>query len=40
VLGVEHPVIESVDLEPDGRDGEVLVARVRPKPGVARRCSR
>ena len=40
MLGVEHTVIESVDLEPDGRDGEVLVARVRPKAGVARRCSR
>lgn len=40
VLGVEHTVIESVDLEPDGRGGEVLVARVRPKAGVARRCSR
>jgi hypothetical protein len=24
VLGVEHPVIESVELESDGRDGEVL----------------
>ena len=40
VLGVEHTVIESVELESDGRDGEVLVARVRPKAGVARRCSR
>ena len=40
MLGVEHTVIESVELEPDGRDGEVLVARVRPKAGVARRCSR
>jgi transposase len=40
VLGVEHTVIESVELESDGRGGEVLVARVRPKAGVARRCSR
>ena len=28
VLGVEHTVIESVELESDGRGGEVLVARV------------
>ena len=27
-------MIESVDLEPDGRGGEVLVARVRPKAGA------
>jgi transposase len=40
VLGVEHTVIESVELEPDGRGGEVLIASVRPKAGVARRCSR
>jgi transposase len=40
VLGVEHTVIESVELESDGRGGEVLVASVRPKAGVARRCSR
>jgi transposase len=40
VLGVEHTVIESVELEPDGRGGEVLVAVVRPKAGVARQCSR
>jgi transposase len=40
VLGVEHTVIESVDLESDGRGREVLVARVRPKAGVASRCSR
>ena len=40
VLGVEHTVIESVDLEPDGRGGEVLVAQVRPKAGMAWRCSR
>ena len=40
VLGVEHTVIEWVDLEPDGRVGEVLVAQVRPKAGVAWRCSR
>ena len=37
---VEHTVIESVELEPGGRGGEVLVARVRPKAGAARRCSR
>jgi transposase len=40
VLGVEHTVIEWVDLEPGGRGGEVLVAQVRPKAGVACRCSR
>jgi hypothetical protein len=40
VLGVEHTVIESVGLEPDGRGGEVFVAVVRPKADVARRCSR
>jgi transposase len=40
VLGVEHTVIESVDLETDGRGGEVLVARVRVKTGAASRCSR
>jgi transposase len=40
VLGVEHTVIEWVDLEPDGRGGEVLIAQVRPKAGVAQRCSR
>jgi transposase len=40
VLGVEHTVIEWVDLESDGRGGEVLIAHVRPKAGVARRCSR
>ncbi len=40
LLGVEHTVVESVDLEV-GRDGvEVLVARVRPKAGAASRCSR
>ncbi len=33
-------MIESVDLEPDGRGGEVLIARVRPKGGVGSRCSR
>jgi len=40
VLGVEHTVIESVELESDGRGQEVLVARVRVKAGAARRCSR
>jgi transposase len=40
VLGVEHTVVESVELESDGRGGQVLVASVRPKAGVARRCSR
>ena len=30
VLGVQHTVIESVELETDGRGEEVLVARVRP----------
>jgi hypothetical protein len=33
VLGVEHTVIEWVDLEPSGRGGEVLIAQVRPKAG-------
>jgi transposase len=40
VLGVEHTVIESVDLQSDGPGQEVLVARVRVKAGAARRCSR
>ena len=40
MLGVEHTVIESVDLEPDGRGGEQLVARVRPRGGQGSRCSR
>ena len=40
VLGVEHTVIESVELETDGRGQELLVARVRVKTGAARRCSR
>jgi transposase len=40
VLGVEHTVIESVELETDGRSGQVLVAQVRPKVSAARRCSR
>ena len=40
VLGVEHTVIESVDLETDGRGQEVLVARARVKASAARRCSR
>jgi len=40
VLGVEHTVIESVDLEPGGLGGEVLVAQVRPKASAVRRCSR
>ena len=40
MLGVEHTVIESVELESDGRGQEVLVARVRVKAGAARRCSR
>jgi transposase len=40
VLGIEHTVIESVELETDERGAEVLVASVRPKAGAARRCSR
>ena len=40
LLGVEHTVIESVELEPDGRGGERLVARVRPKAAYRSRCSR
>ena len=35
VLGVEHAVIESVDFEQGEGGGEVLVARVRVKAGVA-----
>jgi hypothetical protein len=37
------PELETImagTVELDGRGGEVLVARVRPKAGVARRCSR
>jgi transposase len=33
-------MIESVDLQPDGRGQEILVARVRVKAAAARRCSR
>ena len=33
VLGVEHTVIESVELETDQRGQELLVARVRVKTG-------
>jgi transposase len=33
-------VIESVDLETDGRGQELLIAQVRVKAGAARRCSR
>ena len=40
VLGVEHTVIESVDLATDGRGQELLIAQVRVKAGAARRCSR
>ena len=40
VLGVEHTVIESVELEAGQRSEEVLVARVRVKAGAAGRCSR
>jgi len=40
VLGVEHTVVESVELESDGRGGEVLVVSVRPTAGLTRRCSR
>ncbi len=39
VLGVEHTVVESVDLEGEGPDA-VLVARVRVRAGQASRCSR
>ncbi len=39
MLGVEHTVVESVDLGGD-RQGEVLVARCRVKAGQASRCSR
>ena len=35
MLGVEHTVIESVELETDGRGREVLVAQVRVKAGAA-----
>jgi transposase len=40
VLGVEHTVIESVELETGERGEEVLIARVRVKAGAAQRCSR
>jgi transposase len=39
VLGVEHTVIESVELEPEG-GAEVLVARVRPTRSRRGRCGR
>jgi transposase len=39
LLGVEHTVIESVELEGDGAE-EVLVARVRPTRARCSRCSR
>lgn len=39
LLGVEHTVIESVELEGEGRE-EVLVARVRPTASRRSRCSR
>ncbi|MCA1605846.1 MAG: hypothetical protein LC775_10320, partial [Acidobacteria bacterium] len=38
--GPGHTVIESVALEQGACGGEVLVARVRVKAGVGRRCSR
>ncbi|MBV9012615.1 MAG: transposase family protein [Pseudonocardiales bacterium] len=40
MLGVEHTVIESVELETGERGEEVLLARVRVKAGAASRCSR
>ena len=40
MLGVEHTVIESVELETGERGEEVLIARVRVKAGAASRCSR
>ena len=39
VLGVEHTVIESVEIEADG-GGEVVVARVRPTRSRRGRCGR
>ena len=39
VLGLQHTVIEGVDLEPAGA-GEVLVARVRPTRSRTGRCGR
>ena len=39
VLGVEHTMVESVELDGDG-PGAVLVARVRVRAGQASRCSR
>lgn len=39
LLGVEHTVIESVELDGDG-DAEVLIARVRPTRSRRSRCSR
>ena len=40
LLGVEHTVIESVELEPDGRGGGGVIARVRPRGGEGARGSR
>jgi len=40
VLGVEHTVIESVELETSERGEEVLVARMQVKAGAAGWCSR
>jgi transposase len=40
VHGVEHTVIESVELESDGRGGECWSPRCGRRPGATRRCSR
>jgi len=40
LLGVEHTVIEAVELEDNGAEEEVLVARVRPTRSRRSRCSR
>ncbi len=40
LLGVEQTVIEAVELEGNGAEEEVLVARVRPTRSRQRRCSR
>ena len=39
VLGVEHTVIESVEIEADG-EGEIVVVRVRPTRSRQGRCGR
>jgi len=40
LLGVEQTVVEGVELDQDGPDGQVLVAHVRPGKGARGRCGR